>query len=116
MMTMKSVKIFGGAEGRTAQTASAPDTGLGYISRQSEVGADVEKQASSDATTWAGVASRALEIISESWTKMVVLCIFLLCIAAVGIVWWWLVAVATDKHISHILRLGRSRYKINILV
>jgi hypothetical protein len=48
-----------------------------------------------DAQTWAGVASRLLEIATEDWEKLARVCILLLCLTAAGlavcgVAWWWL--------------------------
>jgi hypothetical protein len=48
-----------------------------------------------DAQTWAGVASRLLEIASGDWEKLARICVLLLFLAIAGLAisgaaWWWL--------------------------
>jgi hypothetical protein len=62
-----------------------------------DVGGGGVSPGAGDARTWVAVASRLLEAACEGWGKLARVCVLLLCVAAVGVAWWWLVVGATSR-------------------
>jgi hypothetical protein len=49
---------------------------------------EVVRRPDGDAGTWPAVVSRALDAVCESWTKLIRVCVFVLCVASAAAALW----------------------------